>query len=153
MAQVYKQYKFKFYLNMNHYIIIDGKPGEIHPHTWEIMISVISDQDKMMPFVSIERRLDEIMEQYQDKLLNECEPFNTIVPTVENAAHYFFRFIQDNIIRDGWILMMLELSESPTRSYIINALLNEDYIWSEWDKWYENLSSQNLSGQLPKIST
>ena len=143
MAQVYKQYKFKYYLNMNHYIIINGKPGEIHPHTWEIMISVISDQDKMMPFISIERKLDEIMEQYQDKLLNECEPFNTIVPTVENAANYFFRFIQDNIIRDGWILMMLELSESPTRSYIINALLNEVYIWSEWDKWCENLSTEN----------
>ncbi len=140
MAQTYRQYKFKFYLNMNHYIIINGKPGEVHPHTWEIIISVISDQNEMTPFASIERKMDQIMEQYQDKLLNECKPFDTIVPTVENAANYFFGFIQDSIIHEGWILMMLELSETPTRSYIINALLNEDSIW---DEWYESLSKRN----------
>lgn len=136
----YKQYKFKFYLNMNHYIIIDGKPGEIHPHTWEIIISVVSGRDEITPFVSIERKMEEIMERYQDKLLNECEPFNTVVPTVENAAKYFFRFIQDHMIQEGWVLMMLELSETPTRSYIINALVNEKDIWEEWDQWYESLS-------------
>ena len=118
MAQTYRQYKFKFYLNMNHYIIINGVPGEVHPHTWEIIISVISDQNEMTPFASIERKMDQIMEQYQDKLLNECKPFDTVVPTVENAANYFFTFIQDSII----------------------PLLNEDSIW---DEWYESLSKRN----------
>lgn len=140
MAKTYKQYKFKFYLNMNHFIIIDGKPGEVHPHTWEIIISVISDQDKMTPFTNIERKMDEIMKRYQDQLLNNCAPFDTIVPTVENAAKYFFGFIQDNIIQEGWILLMLELSETPTRSFVINALLNEDTIW---DEWYDAISKRN----------
>lgn len=140
MAKTYKQYKFKFYLNMNHFIIIDGKPGEVHPHTWEIIISVISDQDKMTPFANIERKMDEIMKRYQDQLLNNCAPFDTIVPTVENAAKYFFGFIQDNIIQEGWILLMLELSETPTRSFVINALLNEDTIW---DEWYDAISKRN----------
>ena len=140
MAQTYRQYKFKFYLNMNHFIIIGDKPGEVHPHTWEIIISVISEEREMTPFVNIERKLDQIMEKYQDKLLNECEPFDTIVPTVENAAKYFFRLIQDNIMYEGWILLMLELSETPTRSYIINALFDEETIW---DDWYENLSRKN----------
>lgn len=125
---------------MNHFIIIDGKPGEVHPHTWEIIISVISDQDKMTPFANIERKMDEIMKRYQDQLLNNCAPFDTIVPTVENAAKYFFGFIQDNIIQEGWILLMLELSETPTRSFVINALLNEDTIW---DEWYDAISKRN----------
>lgn len=117
---------------MNHYIMNDGKPGEVHPHTWEIVISVIPGQEQMMPFANIERKMDEIMDKYQDKLLNECEPFDEIVPTVENAARYFFHLIQDNIISEGWVLLMLEVSETPTRSYIINALLDEESLQKEW---------------------
>lgn len=126
---------------MNHFIIIGDKPGEVHPHTWEIIISVVSAQEDMTPFTNIERRMEAVMDQYQDKLLNDCAPFNKIVPTVENAAKYFFRLIQDNLIQEGWILMMLEVSETPTRSYIINALLNEDDIW---DEWYENITRKNM---------
>lgn len=126
---------------MNHFIIIDNKPGEVHPHTWELIVSVISAQSDMTPFTNIERKIEEILEQYQDKLLNDCKPFDKLVPTVENAAKYFFRLIQDKIITEGWILMMLEVSETPTRSYIINALLNEDDIW---DEWYENISRKNM---------
>ena len=141
MEKTYRQYKLKFYLNMNHFIIIGDKPGEVHPHIWEIIISVVSAQEDMTPFTNIERRMEAVMDQYQDKLLNDCAPFNKIVPTVENAAKYFFRLIQDNLIQEGWILMMLEVSETPTRSYIINALLNEDDIW---DEWYENITRKNM---------
>lgn len=141
MENAYRQYKFKFYLNMNHFIIVDDKPGEVHPHTWEIIISVISTQSEMTPFASIERKMDEIMEPYQDQLLNNCPPFDKTVPTVENAAKYFFRLIQDNIIKLGWILIMLEVSETPTRSYIINALFDEDDIW---DEWYDNITRKNM---------
>ena len=141
MEKTYRQYKLKFYLNMNHFIIIGDKPGEVHPHTWEIIISVVSAQEDMTPFTNIERRMEAVMDQYQDKLLNDCATFNKIVPTVENAAKYFFRLIQDNLIQEGWILMMLEVSETPTRSYIINALLNEDDIW---DEWYENITRKNM---------
>lgn len=150
MENTYRQYKFKFYLNMNHFIIVDDKPGEVHPHTWEIIISVISTQSEMTPFTNIERKMDEIMEQYQDQLLNSCPPFDKMVPTVENAAKYFFRLIQDNIIKLGWILIMLEVSETPTRSYIINALFDEDDIW---DEWYDNITRKNMGlyGENRKI--
>lgn len=141
MDKTYRQYKLKSYLNMNHFIIIDNKPGEVHPHTWELIVSVVSAQSDMTPFTNIERKIETIMDQYQDKLLNECKPFDTLVPTVENAARYFFRLIQDSIIQEGWILMMLEVSETPTRSYIINALLSEDDIW---DEWYENITRKNM---------
>ncbi len=131
MGKIHRQYRFKFYLNMNHFIIIDDMPGAVHPHTWEIVVSVVSDQEQLTPFINIERKIDGLMEQYQDKMLNECEPFDTIVPTVENAARYFFKRIQDGIIDEGWILLMLEVSETPTRSYVINALMDGDSIWGD----------------------
>ena len=145
MDKVYKQYKFKFYLNMNHFIMNQGKQEEVHPHTWELLISVISDKSEMTPFMAIEKRIEGIMDRYQDKLLNDCDPFQKIIPTVENAARYFFRLIQDEIMKDGWILLMLELSETPTRAYIINGLFDEEDIW---DDWYENLSKENMDKLL-----
>ncbi len=141
MSRIYKQYKMKFYLNMNHFIEWNGKKGEIHPHTWEIIISVVSEQEKITLFASLEKKVEQIIEQYQDKLLNECDPFDKLMPTVENAAMYFFRLIQEHIIEDGWVLLMLELSETPTRSYIINAMFEEDNIWNDW---YEQMSQKNL---------
>ena len=59
MEKTYRQYKLKFYLNMNHFIIIGDKPGEVHPHTWEIIISVVSAQEDMTPFTNIERRMED----------------------------------------------------------------------------------------------
>lgn len=32
----FREYKFKFYLNANHFIVINGKEGEVHPHTWGV---------------------------------------------------------------------------------------------------------------------
>lgn len=143
MSKLCRQYKFKFYLNMNHFIMNGDKPGAVHPHTWELTVSVISDRNEMMPFSNIEKEIDSAMEQYQDRLLNECAPFDTLVPTVENAARYFFRLIQDRIMQAGWILLMLELSETPTRSYIVNGLFDEESIW---DEWYEETTERNTTG-------
>lgn len=37
--QLNRTYRFKFYLNANHYIIINGVEGETHPHTWELPLT------------------------------------------------------------------------------------------------------------------
>ena len=39
--QLNRTYRFKFYLNANHYIIINGVEGETHPHTWEFTIDIM----------------------------------------------------------------------------------------------------------------
>lgn len=137
----YRQYRFKFYLNMNHFIVTDGKPGVVHPHTWEISASVaaLNGTDRLM-FSDLEKIVKDELAPYQNRLMNEVHPFDVVDPTVENAAKYFFRGIQDKIIMKGWALLMLEISETPVRSYIINAFLNEDDIW---DEWYERVTKHN----------
>ena len=40
-TRLYREYKFKFYLNANHYIIINGKNGQTHPHTWEFVFYIM----------------------------------------------------------------------------------------------------------------
>ena len=102
-----REYKFKFYLNANHYIIIDGKEGEQHPHTWEFMVHI---------------RMND--------LINEIEPFDHIIPTLENMSDYFVRAIKKIVQNLDGELVRMESSETPTRSYVINFEHNEDYLES-----------------------
>ena len=56
----YSQYKYKFYLNANHSIMIDEKMGQVHPHTWEIMIDIVKIIEEFVPFSVVEKTIDNI---------------------------------------------------------------------------------------------
>ena len=84
-----REYKFKLYLNANHFVIFNGKKGESHPHTWEFCIEVLVDKAKFIMFLDFEKAIDDYLEPYQDKLINDIKPFDTIIPTLENMLDYF----------------------------------------------------------------
>lgn len=118
----YRQYKFKFYLNSSHAIYINGNLGERHPHTWEIAINTLKLQESFIPFNELEKRIEAFMSPYQDGFLNDVAPFDVLNPTLENCCEYFKEQISDILNSEGWILLMIEMSETPTRSYLINLL-------------------------------
>jgi len=118
----YQQYKLKYYLNCRHAIYIEGKLGNIHPHTWEIVIHFARVRDKFVPFADLEKKIDELMTPYQEKTLNEVNPFDMINPTLENCANYFREIITDLLNKDGWVLLMMEISETPSRSYVMSLI-------------------------------
>ncbi len=122
----YKQYKYKFYLNMNHAIVIDGSMGEIHPHTWEITMDLTSIKDGITLFSKIEKRINELLDEYQDRFLNEIEPFTYVNPTLENVCDFLSIKVRDELLRSGWILLMMEMSETPSRAYVVN-MVQSDY--------------------------
>ncbi|MCR5797982.1 6-carboxytetrahydropterin synthase [Eubacterium xylanophilum] len=116
----YRQYKFKFYLNARHAIYIKGKLGEIHPHTWEIALYMIKARDGFVRFDRLEKKIEEVIEPYQDKFINEIEPFDVTNPTLENCCHYFKGKISEILTEEGWILLSMEMSETPARSYVLS---------------------------------
>lgn len=126
-TQLFREYRFKFYLNMNHYIIIDGMEGQLHPHTWEFTFLVIKEKSDFMQFHVFEQVIEEYLDKYQGKVLNEVEPFDTIVPTLENVTDYFSEDIRKILKENGGELVSLESSETPTRSYIINYEKERDF--------------------------
>lgn len=121
----YSQYKFKFYLNASHSIFIGGAFGERHPHTWEISIQILKMREDFIAFNYLEKEIEAFLEKYQDKNLNDVVPFNTINPTLENICTYFKDKFRELLNREGWLLMLIEIGETPTRSYVIN-LFNEE---------------------------
>ena len=100
----------------------DGKLGQAHPHTWEIILHVVKGKDQFVQFDSLEKTVEQFMEPYQNRLLNEIPPFDMINPTLENCAHYFKDRLQEILNREGWIFLMMEMSESPARSYVISMI-------------------------------
>lgn len=118
----YKQYKFKFYLNARHAIYMNGVRGQVHPHTWEITLNVIKGRDEFIEFHVLEQKVEEFMDRFQDQLLNDIKPFDVINPTLENCCDYFKEQLVEILNKEGWIFLMMEMSETPTRSYVISLI-------------------------------
>jgi 6-pyruvoyltetrahydropterin/6-carboxytetrahydropterin synthase len=114
--QLNRTYRFKFYLNANHYIIINGVEGETHPHTWEFTIDIMIKNDEFVEFNTYEKSISEYFAKYQNGIMNNFEPFDTVIPTLENMSE----------AGDAKLIKM-ESSETPTRSYIISFEEDEDF--------------------------
>ena len=117
---MHRQYRYKIYLNANHSIKIGQKQGEIHPHTWEISMDMIEINELFTEFTNVEKVLENIIEPYQDKYINDLPPFNRLNPTLENITEYFKDLFEKELVNLGYILVSIEVSETPTRAFIIN---------------------------------
>lgn len=93
--------------------------GAEHPHTWEIILRTIKLEDEFVIFNDIEKTINEYLETYQDSYINEVPPFTTLNPTLENICVYFKDALEKLLYEKGWVLLSIEISETPSRSYII----------------------------------
>lgn len=124
-VKIYREYRLKFYLNARHFILIDGKAGDIHPHTWEFSLIIRVGRGSFTQFNLFEKCINAYLAPYQNQLLNECKPFDVIIPTLEHIASCFSEEFFTRLEKVGGELIRMEVSESPTRSYILD--IKQDY--------------------------
>ncbi len=123
---VYRQYRYKFYLNMNHSVTMNGHVGQIHSHTWEICMSIsMANDGEIVPFYQLEQVIDGVLDKYQDKYINEVSPFDEINPTLENVCEYLHGVFDEKLKEHDWMLLCMEMSENPSKSYQISNLDTE----------------------------
>lgn len=122
--EYYSQYKFNFYLNATHAIYFKGNCGTPHPHTWEITIHTIKLRQEFVQFHDVEETIEALLEKYQNKFLNDFEPFDVINPTLEYITQFLLEQFQEVLKPIGWLIFMIEISETPTRSYVISTVEN-----------------------------
>lgn len=139
--KLFSQYRFKFYLNASHSIIINGRQGEAHPHTWEMILDILVNRDEFQEFNVYEKEIEKFFSQYQDSTLNTLEPFDVIVPTLENIVDYFGDKLRILIREMGGELMRFEGSETPTRSYILSYVNENDYLYNVEKQRKESLEN------------
>lgn len=126
--KLYREYRLKSYLNMNHYIIINGRQGQTHPHTWEFVITIIVAGNEFVEFRTFENLIEQYLDKYQNQVLNTIEPFDIIVPTIENVTDHFNDELRELLRENGGELVSMEGSETPTRSYIVSHRNEPEFI-------------------------
>lgn len=124
-TSTYRDYKIKIYLNAWHYIFNNGKAGEKHPHSWEFAVYMRFPATKFFEFKDLEEPLIKFIEPYQNQVLNDLEPFDTMIPTLENIADYFATEMNELIYKMNGVILQMSASETPTKTYIVNMDTNE----------------------------
>ena len=112
-----RYYRIKAYLNASHFVVFDGKKGNVHPHTWEFVATVYTTGDDIIKFTEPEKLIMKVFEPYQNQVMNEHEPFDAIIPSLENITEYFASKISDAVAPMNYHLRRFEGSETPVRTY------------------------------------
>ncbi|MGL4450042.1 MAG: 6-carboxytetrahydropterin synthase [Sarcina sp.] len=115
------KYKFKFYVNAKHSITINSKKSNIHPHTWEIVTYLGVKKNEIINFSEFENNLKNYFAAFEGQYLNYLKSFENIEPTMEHMAIIFFNEITELIASKDFTLETIEISENPTRTYIVSS--------------------------------
>lgn len=77
-----------------------GKCANIHGHRWLVEVTVagakLNAQGMLVDFFEIKRAMNEILDRYDHKLLNDEDGFREgqLNPTAENIAYYLFQHLK-----------------------------------------------------------
>lgn len=78
-----------------------GACSRMHGHNWKVEVEVVAtaldDIGMGIDFKQIKQATREIAERLDHRYLNEIEPFDTINPTAENIAAYFYRDLSQQL--------------------------------------------------------
>lgn len=107
---------------MNHSVEINGQKGAVHSHTWEISMGISLDNEVFLSFKQIEDEINAILNKYQDIYLNDMPPFDRITPTLENVCDYLYKEVSVILRGKGWLLLNMEMSETPARAYQVSEI-------------------------------
>lgn len=121
-----REYELKFYLNAQHYVVFDGHKGEEHPHTWEFSLTIEVPSTGIVPFSKFEHGINDFLAPYQNHVMNEVPPFDSVMPTLESMVEEFVQPMGAIVSKAGGTLVRLKGSEGPTRSYIVRAVSSEE---------------------------
>lgn len=94
----------------------------MHPHTWEIVLHVAKMSSGLVLFNQVEKKVEEFLRRYQSRIINDFEPFTTINPTLENLTEFLLDNLQKELNPLGWMIFMIEVSETPARTYVMSLL-------------------------------
>ncbi|HBV96880.1 MAG: hypothetical protein JL50_15135 [Peptococcaceae bacterium BICA1-7] len=109
--------KLLAFLNARHYVVFRDKQGPVHAHSWQfkVDVEVPADNPNQIAFGDVLRVIKKVVEPYENSLLNEHKPFDTLMPTTENLAGVLFQSIKEEISSLGVNLARISVWESPTK--------------------------------------
>ena len=117
-----REYQFIFFLNIRHSFYSETELGRKHSHTWELEVSMHPVYNELVQFREAEQVIQDYLERFQDKYLNEMPPFDRLNPSIENFLDYVAGDIDRSMREKDWEVKELRISENPTRGYAIDRM-------------------------------
>ena len=78
-----------------------GECANIHGHNWTVQVTVgseeVDENGMVVDLVELKNTIDDCVDQFDHKVINDVPPFDSINPTSENIAKYLFDFISEKI--------------------------------------------------------
>lgn len=112
------------YIDAAHFLRgYQGKCANIHGHSWRIEVTLsgktLNEIGLLVDFSDIKRIVKEAADLFDHKLINDIEPFDSINPSSENLAKYFFEKIKKSLsIYRGINVVKVLVSESRDTSAV-----------------------------------
>ncbi len=82
-----------------------GKCENLHGHNYRVRVSIegdkLADNGLLVDFVDLKRVLRGIIERFDHQYLNDVPPFDTLNPSAENMARYFFEEVASGLAAPG----------------------------------------------------
>lgn len=114
-----KAYKYTFKLHISHNPSTLSKQSA-HSHTIKIILYIQNASDKFSKYDIIEKIIEDYLGTYEEAYLNETASFQNLDPTIENIGRVFYRNLKTIVFENGFELLKLEISETPTRIFSIS---------------------------------
>ena len=93
-----------------------GQCANMHGHNWKVEAEVeaetLDDTGMAVDFKVVKSAAREIAGQLDHRYLNDVPPFDTVNPTAENLARWFFREMAERLNRPGLRVSALTLWET-----------------------------------------
>lgn len=103
----------------HHLRLYDGSVEKHHRHEWEVILTVGAERldsiGIVIDFHKLERMLDAVLVDFQNRRLNDHPAFAVQNPSAENVAVFISQTLK---LPEGVMLRSVEVRETPTNSAI-----------------------------------
>ena len=97
MFEIYVEHTFASAHFLRNY---HGKCENLHGHNYRVQVGLAGELDEnglLYDFAELKRRVRATSEYFDHRLINELAPFDTMNPTAENIAKFFYDEVQKDI--------------------------------------------------------
>lgn len=109
------------FFNARHFVSFRGESGPEHTHSYRLQATCRTqglerDDHVVIGFQFLRQSMTQVVNAYNNQLLNRLPPFKNLQPTTEVLAAVLFRQLDRLLIDLGLVLMTITVWESPTES-------------------------------------
>jgi 6-pyruvoyltetrahydropterin/6-carboxytetrahydropterin synthase len=109
------------FFNARHFVSFGGEAGPEHTHSYRLQAAcrtqgLAREEQVVIGFRSLRQSMTQVVNAYNNQLLNRLPPFKHLQPTTEVLAAILFRQLDRLLIDLGLVLMTITVWESPTES-------------------------------------